>query len=941
MSGPTLPVRQDPVYRVVGVDEADINGFYRAQMEKATHVPWRGNWSVFSRANDNLPKVQGGDLLDFLRCLGKSIKLTEKDGPAVCPSVFSAGTTRNIDNVCTSSMIGLDYDEGSAEAIQEWLWHQLLPSHAAIIHSSFRDGMAKDGDPAQIFTKYRVFLPLSREVNPEEFDVLIAWVFEQIKPSFGKPGFDTSCKDPSRLFYSLRTNPKSIRQPWVSVRVGRCLNPDNLPDGKTVEILVKEKRDKEEQEKQERERKHQELQNMLRGTSEAHNEREHLEHYARTAMAHAADEVASTPEGGGKCGGRNNTLFHHASCIGEFVGAGVLSYNEAFQSMVAAGEACGLATKAVMKTVKSGLEKGEKRPRDMSGVVLEYRRRQEERIARQQAQKPRRKIGNDPWSESPDDGQEQDQGGGGQGGDPPEGASPFGADEVPEVRPRLELDGDLHERSQAIINWLHQQQSEEGAVPQIFMQGRKLVRLVFQGSPDIWSDNPTVEIEPMDAKGLRNHLMQRIEFFKWTTRTNQATGETFQVQSVTDVPLSVCDNILAYSHHIFPQLEEVIRNPVIDANGDVIEQDGYRSRLKAWVSLGGIEVKVPDNPTRKEMEAAKELILDDLFGDFPFADPASRVNALGMCLLPYVRHLIRGCTPLHMISAPIRGTGKSKLVSLVSLIATGEFPENMTEGRDDEEWRKRITAALISTPSMIVIDNINRKLDTGSLAAVLTSTLWVDRLMGHSKVAKVRNTAMWCATANNPNLSDEIERRCMYIHMDPGTDSPENRSGFKHDKIEQWALKNRDRLLTACLTMVRYWVCSGMEMSYDKKLASFENWSGLIGGILESIGEGEHFLKNRDLYRNRNDSEGAEWKSFCALWHKTYSNEPVLVRDLQQLASGHEILEAVLGTKNDRSQRIRLGRALQIREGRVFGDFKIKKAKDEHKVNAWVIEPLA
>jgi hypothetical protein len=41
----------------------------------------------------------------------------------------------------------------------------------------------------------------------------------------------------------------------------------------------------------------------------------------------------------------------------------------------------------------------------------------------------------------------------------------------------------------------------------------------------------------------------------------------------------------------------------------------------------------------------------------------------------------------------------------------------MTEGGDQGEWRKRITAALVKAPVAVVIDNVRERLDSSNLSA--------------------------------------------------------------------------------------------------------------------------------------------------------------------------------------------------------------------------------
>jgi hypothetical protein len=70
-------------------------------------------------------------------------------------------------------------------------------------------------------------------------------------------------------------------------------------------------------------------------------------------------------------------------------------------------------------------------------------------------------------------------------------------------------------------------------------------------------------------------------------------------------------------------------------------------------------------------------MLDELFCDFPFADEvASRAHATGLALLPFVRRMIIGPTPIHAVTAPpdAAGTGKGLLVQCACLPGIGEVP---------------------------------------------------------------------------------------------------------------------------------------------------------------------------------------------------------------------------------------------------------------------------
>ena len=57
-----------------------------------------------------------------------------------------------------------------------------------------------------------------------------------------------------------------------------------------------------------------------------------------------------------------------------------------------------------------------------------------------------------------------------------------------------------------------------------------------------------------------------------------------------------------------------------------------------------------------------------------------------------------------------------------------------TIGTGEEEMRKRLTAFLLPSPFMILLDNLHGRLDSAALAAILTcGGIWNDRDLGHTR----------------------------------------------------------------------------------------------------------------------------------------------------------------------------------------------------------------
>ena len=305
----------------------------------------------------------------------------------------------------------------------------------------------------------------------------------------------------------------------------------------------------------------------------------------------------------------------------------------------------------------------------------------------------------------------------------------------------------------------------------------------------------------------------------------------------TAPPGLLLEDLLATPDPALPVLTGIVTAPMFGRDGTLITEPGYHpaARLLYEPAQNFTLPPVPDDPTPQQIADACSLLLDDLLGDFPFVAEAERAHTLALLLLAFVRAMIPGPTPLHIVEKPAAGTGAGLMVELISIIATGVPAGVMTEARDDEEWRKRLTAELRTIPPILLIDNLRRQLDAPSLAAALTAPYWEDRLLGKSETVRFPIRCAWIATGNNPRLSNEMARRTVRIRLDSHEDQPWLRTGFRHPDLPAWVRQSRPRLVAACLTLGRAWIVAGMPR-HQRTIGSFERWAEVIGGILDVAG---------------------------------------------------------------------------------------------------------
>jgi hypothetical protein len=268
--------------------------------------------------------------------------------------------------------------------------------------------------------------------------------------------------------------------------------------------------------------------------------------------------------------------------------------------------------------------------------------------------------------------------------------------------------------------------------------------------------------------------------------------------------------------------------------------------------------------------------------------------------------MINGAVPLHLIEKPAPGTGATLLIEQLLYPALGRPVSAMSEGRNEDEWRKRITAKLLGAPQVVFFDNLRARLDSSALAAAITAPVWEDRMLGKSLIVRVPVRCAWIASGNNPSLSNEIARRTVRIRLDAKVDRPWLRTGFKHENLEVWAY----------LTIVQHWVSQGAQRGHQV-LGMFQDWAAVMGGILEAIEVPGLLLNLHDLYE-RTDDEGTTWRAVVALWWNRFGDQPVGVADLygQVVKAG---IDLNLGdSTSQRSQRTRLGNLLKGQRDRSY-----------------------
>jgi len=453
--------------------------------------------------------------------------------------------------------------------------------------------------------------------------------------------------------------------------------------------------------------------------------------------------------------------------------------------------------------------------------------------------------------------------------------------------------------------------------PRLFQCDGAPVRLGFD-------DDDTPQLEDLTTTRMRHEIARAAHFY---VHVNDRAMEVLP-------PRPLVDDVLAVQEPPIPPLRRIVEVPVFAPDGTLQTRPGYHPAGRTFYApREGFKLPgVPERPGPREIERAKAWIAE-ILADFPFVSDADKAHAVALFVLPYVRDLIGADpTPGHLIEAPTPGSGKSLLADVATYPFAGRAVSTVTEAKDDDEWRKRLTAQLKERRAVIVLDNIVRPLDSGALASALTTSVWEDRILGKNETIRVPVRCVWVATGNNVTLSTELARRFIRIRIDPRMDRPFQREGFRHNPLRTWVHRHRAELVWAALVLAQAWLSAGSPKATSMPLGGYERWSRVLAGILEHAGI-PGFLANANELYEAADHQGTLWRTFVGAWWDRHGSKEVSSKDLFEIAQ--DIDGLVTSRGNEKSQRTSFGMKLAKQSDRVFGDFQVVNTGIKKRIKTW------
>lgn len=385
-------------------------------------------------------------------------------------------------------------------------------------------------------------------------------------------------------------------------------------------------------------------------------------------------------------------------------------------------------------------------------------------------------------------------------------------------------------------------------------------------------------LDPIDTpQKWGNILSEHVSFQK----LDETHGDSVFVKA----PIRVIHELQGKVDWELPIIDRIIRVPVLGRDGSLRTEKGYDPDTQTYVDPHADFLPVPDDITPEILLAAIDTVIEPL-RDFPFSDvfdgsdqlpikldeededgfpypnyergKSSRIHALAMMIQPFVRDIIDGPCPAYHIGKAAAGTGAGYLADVIYYTTEGEGAVAQTMAENAEEFRKSITATLRSGATNIFIDNINKKVDSGHLAAALTAGKWKDRVLGISETCQIPIKSTWMMAGNNLTFSHELMRRIVPIYMDANSKNPAHdrlgKKDFKHFPLQTYLKEHRLEIVQAIHILIMNWVRTTDMAWGSKRMNSFDAYAGVMSGIFEAAGI-EDFLDNIPAYLNDNDED--------------------------------------------------------------------------------------
>jgi len=525
------------------------------------------------------------------------------------------------------------------------------------------------------------------------------------------------------------------------------------------------------------------------------------------------------------------------------------------------------------------------------------------------------------------------------------------------IKPKIELSGKTSPNFMTTVErtLLHLNDAKAG----IYQRGNRLVRLIGEWEKGVKGELVKVwKLVAVTDKALEIQMMKHIN---WSRKIKSKENKLVEVETNP-----VSSGIASYALEMrgnwpFPTVEGVISAPTLRPDGKLLNELGY-DRETGLMLINSPEVKINPRPGRDEAEASIEL-LRDLYVETAFKNEGARGVALSLDLSTVLCGAIPN-TPLYIIRAPKGASGKTYIVQIACVMATGVKCVPMGRTKNSEEFEKRLSSLFMEGRQLIFLDNHNDVLQSDLICQAVTGDKVLIRKFGVlGENIEVSTRAVIAATGNGISIAEDLDRRTLLIEIDTGLEKPQFKKYRKPSPLDL-ILADRAKYIRAALTIPLAYMAAGCPVVSNKQVLDFEDWERWVRFPLIWLGEKDPLItmdaaSDTDIGRRNARAMRFAIKAVCGLGETNahfaeyiinaiinpFSNAPDLKAKLdtpiglsESAKAWREVLMAVAGVGWEPSPK-KLGQWLNKNRDIIDDGLVIRGKLDPHTaMNVWWVE---
>jgi len=444
---------------------------------------------------------------------------------------------------------------------------------------------------------------------------------------------------------------------------------------------------------------------------------------------------------------------------------------------------------------------------------------------------------------------------------------------------------------------------------------------------------------PINEHWLQKRMAETADWYRRAVeKPRNGEGKGKAKNAPADPPVKVARLILNdQGDWPFHSLTGMVAAPTVDVGtGQIVDRPGIDpdTGLLAVFDPGDFPRIEPDVGRDGAVERLRR-VEHALFRGMPFVDDASRSVAMSALVTALVRPTLR-TAPMHLFDAAMAGTGKSKMASVVGVLATGVEPSASAWASSEDENEKRIAALYRRGNPVVLFDNVDAKrgdrLDGNILNIVLTQDPASIRVLGKTEEEVLNTRLMTMATGNNIVVAGDFCRRAVKCRLDAKCAEPERRV-FDFDPVAV-ARAERPRLVADLLEALAAYLAAGRPAD-PAPLGAVEDWTA-VRGLLLWCGMADPADTIADV--KATDMDRSDLMDAMETWRLAFDDEWATGADLAAFVAGaaddldcplgremlegaESMVEALFGGKRDKAW---IGRELVQNGGVAAGTYYLE-----------------